>query len=138
MLLAAITGIIGALTQHFSILDGLSAAYLVMLFTGLFILLPVWILALIMSWFYKRSKISYDLGRSWVWIVPGLFATLMALYVGIVGEQIQMNTVAGKEDGVGSVSFFFLYLYLGFFTVLISMVVAFIRLFILQEENKKS
>lgn len=135
IVLATLFGAAGALSQNFSLGEGASAGFAVLFFTAVFILLPFWVLAFIVSRIYKRNKVSYDQGRLWFWAIPAALAVVLAIYFGVVGEQSQ-NT----SGGISGVVILFFYIYLSVIGLVVAMISSMVRLWNLklgQKENKK-
>ncbi|HVV67377.1 MAG TPA: hypothetical protein VHB72_04935 [Candidatus Saccharimonadales bacterium] len=134
---ATLLGAISALSQKFSLGEGFNAGFAVLFFTTLFILLPFWVLGWIVSLIYRRNKIDYNQGRLWLWSIPAALAVVMAVYYGIVGEQVQLQSTgnqaaAASNSETSGVIILFLYIYLGALGLVVGFVSAMFRLWLLK------
>lgn len=134
---AVLLGAAGALSQKFSLGEGLNAGFAVLFFTTLFILLPFWILAWIVSRIYKRNQVDYNQGRLWLWAIPAALALVMAVYYGVVGEQVQLQTApsqaakASNSETSGVIILFF-YIYLSVLGLIVAFISSMFRMWLLK------
>lgn len=137
IVVATLLGAVSALSQKFALGEGVNAGFAVLFFTALFILLPFWALGWIVSRIYKRNKIDYEQGRLWLWAIPAALAAIMAIYYGIVGEQVQLQTtsnqtITASNSETSGVIILFLYIYLSVLGLIVAFVSAMFRLWLLK------
>jgi hypothetical protein len=138
IILATVLGAAGAMSQKFSLGEGVSAGFAVLVFTAAFILLPFWVLAFVVRRIYKRVGVDYAQGRLWFWAIPAALAIVMAIYFGVIGEQSQQT--ANSSDAISGVVIFFFYIYLSAIGLVVAFISSMFRLWLLklkQEEKKK-